>query len=183
MQKRTVHLIALAAAVLVIGTVLAYTAFASRSDLDGFVKQRLALLKQLDSNVMNLPSGFEHVLPPNETSSHPPAGHIESVVKNGELWYADNFSSYDLRIVAPLNDASPRDILDKLFPHLATGLEELGFTSPKSGGPDWIVANGRAAHSTYWRDSDRNFIITISVVIDAESDSVHVTRYVHERFE
>ncbi len=69
MQKRTVHLIALAVAVLVIGTVLAYTLFASRSDLDNFVKQRLALLKQLDANVMNLPSGFQHVLPPNETST------------------------------------------------------------------------------------------------------------------
>jgi hypothetical protein len=182
MKKRTVYLLSAVVAALVILPVVAYVTFRTHSQLDRFLHQRLVLLEKLDANVKDLPPGFEHFLPPVASAIHPGNDHIRSVVRNGQLWFGDNYSSYDLSIVGPLRDASPREVVTGLFRHLTSGMVDLGFVSPKSGGPDWIVENRRAAHSTWWHNSDRSLLVTISVVVDTDSDSVHVTRYVHERF-
>ncbi|MCM2371633.1 hypothetical protein [Aporhodopirellula aestuarii] len=183
MKKRTVYLLCAVSAVLVIAPVIAYATFRTHNQLDRFLVQRLALLETLDANAKELPPGFEHVLPPRASATHPGNDHIRSVIRSGQRWFGDTYSSYDLSLVGASRDAAPRDVLTELFQHLTRGMGELGFVSPKSGGPDWIVENRRAAHSTWWHNSNRNLIVTISMVVDAESNSVHVTRYVHEQFD
>ena len=183
MKNRTVYLLSGVVVTLVILPVIAYATLRAHSKLDHFLDQRLALLEKLDTNAKDLPIGFEHVLPPSASAIHPGREHIRSVVRNGEPWFGDNYSSYDLRIVGPLRDSPPREIVTGLFRHLAGGLGDLGFVSPKSGGPDWLIENRRASHSTWWYNSERTLLVTLSVVVDTDSDSVHVTRYVHERFD
>ncbi|QDV87424.1 hypothetical protein [Planctomycetes bacterium TBK1r] len=182
MKKRTVYLLCAFLAALVIVPVVVYATFRTHNQLDRFLDQRIALLEKLDANAKELPPGFEHVLPPSASATHPGNDHIRSVIRGGQRWYGDTYSSYDLRLVGSSRDAAPRDVLTELFEHLTRGMGKLGFVSPKSGGPDWIVENRRAAHSTWWHNSNRNLLLTISVVVDAESNSVHVTRYVHEQF-
>lgn len=182
MKKRTVYLLCPVLAALVIVPVVAFGMFRTHNQLNRFLDQRLALLQGLDANAKELPPGFEHVLPPGSSLAHSQNDHIRSVVRRGLRWYGDTHSSYDLRLVGSSRDAAPDDELTKLFQHLTRGMGKTGFTSPKSGGPDWIVENRRAAHSTWWHNSNRSILVTMTVVVDAESNSVHVTRYVHEQF-
>lgn len=187
MKTRTLCMFSAVAVVLLIGPMIVYAAMQNRSDLDRFLQQREALLEQLDTNANNLPSGFEHVLTPQVVRAgdehFPGSGHIRSVIGSGQTWNGTDWSSYDLALVGSARDAAPREVVTELFGHLAGRLGEMGFASPKSGGPAVIIENRRAAHSTWWHNSDRSLLVTMSVVVDTESDSAHVTRYVHERFE
>ncbi len=181
MRKRTV-LVTVLTATCVIAPVLLYAAMSRQSDLDRFLNRRASLLNQLRANAINLPNGYEHVIPLTDTVSFPLDDHITSVVRGGRDWFGTNLVSYDL-MISNSDGESPRETLVELFEHLASGVEELGFTSPKSGGPDWLIENRRAAHSQYWLDANRNLIVTLTVVVDGDSNSAHITQYVHQHFE
>ncbi len=181
MKKRTVYGITIAVLGLAIAPLIVFASINDRPGLDPFLARRAALFAQLDRNVTNVPKGFEHVFPPREKASFPANDHIERVVQDGKLWEATNWSSYELRVVEPLDEASAREVLSILFRHLSNGLNNQSFVSRKSGGPDLVVKN-RSAFATYWHDSGSNLIVTLSVIVDMESGSAHATRYVHERF-
>lgn len=183
MEKRTVYSFGAVLLTLVIMPIFAYATFRSDSQLDQFLQQRTSLLNQLDANALSLPIGVKHVIRPQGNSLHPGDVHIRSVVRNGQLWAGDIYSSYDFKIIGPAREESPIAVVKDIIFHLSSGMEKIGLRSPKSGGPDSGIGNGRAAHSSWWCNSDRSLIVTISVVVDMESHSAHVTRYVHERFD
>lgn len=183
MRSRPLLLLS-ALAVLGLLVPLSLYAYSTRPDLESFLSARKSLLARLDANAAALPKGFEHVIPPYPSSHFPPEGHIRSVVRGGQVWFGDNHTSYDLKITDDADRASAKAAVIELFEHLQDGTEESGLSSPKSGGPDWIVEKDRrAAHSRHWRDPGHHLIVTLSVVVDLDSKSAHVTRYLHERFE
>lgn len=182
MRKRPIFGVAIVAAVVLLVPAL-YAAFHSSTEVEQFLSVRRSVATQLDQNAAELPPGFEHVIPPEPSSAGRLDGHIRSVVRSGDTWFGNSYASYDLRISEEVGAKSPKEVIAVLFDHLQEGIAEHGLVSPKTGGPDWLVDNRRAAHSRHWRDPANRFIVTLSVVLDTDSDSAHITRYIHERFE
>ncbi|MCA9079826.1 MAG: hypothetical protein KDA58_04675 [Planctomycetaceae bacterium] len=181
-RQRSV-LLPLMIASLVLVPLLTYAMWNGPSRLESFLVQRQSLLRQLEACAQDLPEGFEHVLPPARHALHPGEAHIRSVVGSGQQWFQDSCFSYDIRLTGEQQAKSPRELVIELHTHFATGLGKLGLTSPKSGGPDWLVETHRAAHTDWWANSDRSLLVTLSVVVDTDSNSAHIVRFVHERCE
>ena len=157
-------------------------AASERSNVDSFLRTRAALFDRLHADATGLPAGYEHVHRQSKHKLWPPNEHIRTVVGGGKLWYADSSASYDIRLTGEAAEKHANDVVMQLFDHLSSGFEGLGLTSGQSGGPS-MVASARAAHFQSWRDEHHHFIVTLTAVVDADSDTAFISRFVHERFE
>ena len=173
---------AIALVALVAVPFIVLNAASNRSDIDGFLRTRAALSDRLHAGANNLPAGYEHVHRQSPHKLWPPDEHIRSVVGGGKLWYSDSSASYDLRLTGEAAEKNADDVVMELIEHLSSGFEEVGLSSGQSGGPS-MIASPRAAHFQSWRDEHNRFIVTLTAVVDADSDTAFISRFVHERFE
>lgn len=173
----------LAGAVLALAAAAPLVVFlALRSDrLDSFLALRTQTLTTLHENAASLPPGVEHrMLPPRPSNvTFPGAEHIRSA---GDDWFRNGSASYELVLSENVAAKPASDLAIMLSDHFASGLEELGVHSSQSGGPGGIYGQ-RATHAQWWRDSQGQMIVALSVVVDKDSRAAHVHRFVHERFD
>lgn len=67
--------------------------------------------------------------------------------------------------------------------HRKRSFEDQNVQSKAHDDCDRRCGDGRGTQGKWWRDPEGWLIVTISVVVDSESQAAHVDRFVHERFE
>ena len=151
------------------------------SRLDNFLELRTSTLTTLSKNAASLPAGVEHRMRPSQPTNvtFPGAEHIRSA---GDDWFMDGCASYELVLSGEVAEKPASDVVMMLTGHFAGGLEALGLRSSQTGGPGDVYGQ-RSAHAKWWRDSEGQLIVTLSVVVDQDSRAAHVHRFVHERFD
>lgn len=181
--------LACALVLLAIAIPLAYRMVSRAQRLDRFLELRALTLTELQEKAVYLPAGIEHKMPTDNRRRHALlkaelahlADHITSVVGRGE-WIGDNWASHELSLSDEVASMPAGDITMMLANHYSNGLESLGLRSSQHGGPNGSFGE-RAMHSKSWRDPDNQLIVSLSVVVDRDSHSVHLNHFVHERFQ